>query len=83
MSGDILDFEEAVLFLKTSKPTLYRWVGEGRIRAFKAGREWRFYRADLLSFIESGDQEREGRIKWLRQARDFYEARLREKDIEP
>jgi excisionase family DNA binding protein len=51
-AGDVVTFEEAVGFLKTSKPTLYRWIAEGKVKAFKAGRQWRFYRQDLVKFLE-------------------------------
>ena len=53
--GDILNFSAAVDFLHTTKPTLYRWIGEGRIKGHKAGRQWRFYRHDLRKFLEYSD----------------------------
>jgi len=51
-SEEVLTFQAAVAFLKTSKPTLYRWIAEGKVKAFKAGRQWRFYRRDLIKFLE-------------------------------
>jgi excisionase family DNA binding protein len=52
---DVLGLEEAVAFLKTTKPTMYRWIGQGRLQGFKAGRQWRFYRRDLRKFLEYDD----------------------------
>jgi len=52
---DVLDLEEAIAFLKTTKPTMYRWIGQGKVKGFKAGRQWRFYRRDLRKFLEYED----------------------------
>lgn len=52
---DVLDMDEAVAFLKTTKPTLYRWIRLGKVQGFKAGRQWRFYRRDLRKFLEYED----------------------------
>jgi excisionase family DNA binding protein len=47
--------DQAVAFLKTTKPTLYRWINQGKVQGFKAGRQWRFYRRDLRKFLEYDD----------------------------
>jgi len=52
---DVLDMDQAVAFLKTTKPTMYRWMGQGKVQGFKAGRQWRFYRRDLRKFLEYED----------------------------
>ena len=52
---DVLDMDEAIAFLKTTKPTLYRWINQGKVQGFKAGRQWRFYRRDLRKFLEYDD----------------------------
>jgi excisionase family DNA binding protein len=52
---DVLDLDEAVAYLKTTKPTMYRWIGMGKISGFKAGRQWRFYRRNLRKFLEYED----------------------------
>jgi excisionase family DNA binding protein len=54
-NDDILDMDEAVAFLKTTKPTMYRWIALGKVQGFKAGRQWRFYRRDLRKFLEYED----------------------------
>jgi len=52
---DVLDMDQAVAHLKTTKPTMYRWIAQGKIQGFKAGRQWRFYRRDLRKFLEYED----------------------------
>jgi len=51
--GDVLDLKAAADFLKVSKPTFYRWLAQGKIKGFKAGTQWRFYRHDLESFLHA------------------------------
>ncbi len=52
---DVLDFSQAQEFLNTTRTTLYRWIAQKRVRAFKAGRQWRFYRSDLEQFLQQPD----------------------------
>ena len=83
VNQDILNIDEAAAFLKTSKPTFYRWLGKGKIKGFKAGREWRFYRSDLVEFLESSDQETEALKRELRRLIEFFDNRIKKKlDIE-
>jgi type IV pilus assembly protein PilB len=51
-SENYLNFEEALKFLGTSKPTLYRLLSQGRIKGLKVGRQWRFRREDLIAHME-------------------------------
>ncbi len=50
---EVLDLKSAAAFLRISKPTFYRWLAQGKIKGFKAGQQWRFYRADLEKFLEA------------------------------
>jgi len=50
----LLSLDEAVRFLGTSKPTLYRLLGQDEIKGLKVGRQWRFRRADLVAYMERG-----------------------------
>lgn len=52
---DVLSLEEAIAFLKTTKPTMYRWISQGKLQGFRAGRQWRFYRRALRKFLEYTD----------------------------
>lgn len=44
--------DEAVQFLGTSKPTLYRLLSQGDLKGLKVGRQWRFRKADLVAYME-------------------------------
>jgi excisionase family DNA binding protein len=48
---ELLDMGQAIEILKTSRPTFYRWLREGRIKGMKVGRQWRFYREDVERFL--------------------------------
>jgi len=50
---EVLDLKAATEFLKVSKPTFYRWLAQGKLKGFKVGQQWRFYRRDLEKFLES------------------------------
>jgi excisionase family DNA binding protein len=49
---DLLSLDEAVQFLTTSRPTFYRLLGQGDLKGFKVGRQWRFRRSELLAYLE-------------------------------
>ena len=49
--GELLDMDQAIAILKTTRPTFYRWLRNGRVRGMKVGRQWRFYREDLDRFL--------------------------------
>src|SRR5581483_10521151 len=49
--ADVLDIDQAIALLQTTRPTFYRWLKQGRIKAMKAGRQWRFYRGDVERFL--------------------------------
>jgi type IV pilus assembly protein PilB len=51
-SAELLDMEQAIRLLKTSRPTFYRWLRSGRIKGMKVGRQWRFYRQDIERFLK-------------------------------
>src|SRR5579871_4492056 len=51
-SEELLTLEEAVQFLGTSKPTLYRWLAQGEVKGLKVGKQWRFRRGDLVAYLE-------------------------------
>lgn len=46
--------EEAADFLRISKPTMGKLIREGKVRAAKAGRDWRITRAALDEFLAGG-----------------------------
>lgn len=50
--GDLIEMDEAIDILKTTRPTFYRWLRSGKINGMKVGRQWRFYRRDVLTFLK-------------------------------
>jgi len=50
--GELVDMQEAIAMLKTSRPTFYRWLRGGQIKGMKVGRQWRFYKADVEHFLK-------------------------------
>ena len=51
-TGELIDMEQAIALLKTTRPTFYRWLRAGRIKGMKLGRQWRFYREDVERFLK-------------------------------
>jgi len=48
----LMTMKEACEFLQVSHTTVYRWINDGRLRAYKAGRATRFRKEDLLLALE-------------------------------
>jgi type IV pilus assembly protein PilB len=72
--NETFSFDEALHYLGTTRPTLYRWLHEGKISASKVGRQWRFSREGLAQF-RAGGVERERLDKQLRALSEFLESR--------
>ena len=54
---EILTSNEAIKYLKTSKKTLFKMVEEGKIRANKLGRNYRFSKRELDRFVLGKEEE--------------------------
>src|SRR5437764_4264943 len=50
--GELLTLAEAVEFLGTSRPTMYRWLERGDLKGLKVGKQWRFRKSDLVAYLE-------------------------------
>lgn len=50
---DVLNLEETAKYLRVSNQTVYNMIKSGRIKAYKAGREWRFLRQDIIAYMNS------------------------------
>lgn len=48
---DILNLTEVADLLRVSNQTIYNMIKDGRIKAVKFGREWRFNRKDIDAYI--------------------------------
>ena len=47
----VLTSDEAIEYLKISKPTFLKYIRLGRIRAIKAGKGWRILQSELSRFL--------------------------------
>ena len=54
---NILNLDETAEYLRVSNQTIYNMIRDGRIRAYKVGREWRFLRADIMAYLDSASNE--------------------------
>jgi len=48
----VLTTEEAIDYLKISKPTFLKYIRLGKIRAIKAGKGWRILLSELNRFLK-------------------------------
>ncbi len=48
----VLTTDEAIHYLKISKPTLLKYIRLGRIKAIKAGKGWRILQSELNRFLK-------------------------------
>ena len=67
IENDVMDIDETSLFLKVSKPALYKFIREGMIPAVKIGRGWKFHKSLLnewlIKRITTTSQERANKTK--------------------
>jgi excisionase family DNA binding protein len=47
----VLTTDEAIGYLKISKPTFLKYIRLGRIKAIKAGKGWRILESELKRFL--------------------------------
>ena len=52
---DVLNLTEVADLLRVTNQTIYNMIRDGRLKAYKVGREWRFFRKDVESFMSSGE----------------------------
>ena len=53
----VLTTNEAIKYLKISKPTFLKYIRLGRIRATKAGNGWRVHQYELYRFLKVGENK--------------------------
>lgn len=51
---ELLSLEDAAEFLCVSKSTMYRLLDQRKLAGMKAGKQWRFRKADLLTYMQRG-----------------------------
>ena len=51
---EVLTTDEAIQYLKISRPTYFKCIRLGRINAIKVGSGWRVLQSELNRFLKSG-----------------------------
>ncbi|MGB9630042.1 MAG: helix-turn-helix domain-containing protein, partial [Thermodesulfobacteriota bacterium] len=49
---EVFTTEEAIQYLKISKPTFLKYIHCGKIKAIKAGKGWRVLQSELIRFLK-------------------------------
>jgi excisionase family DNA binding protein len=62
-SREVMNIRQASQYLGVSPDTLYKYVGEQKIPAFKLGNRWRFKKSRLDQWMEEKSSEMEPRGK--------------------
>lgn len=47
----VLTTDEAMQYLRISKPTILKYIHDGKLRAIKAGKGWRVLQSELYRFL--------------------------------
>lgn len=55
----LLTIKQVMQSLQVSRITLYRWIGEGKIRAIKIGGQLRIRPAELEQFLQENETTKE------------------------
>ena len=62
-SREVMNIRQASQYLGVSADTLYKYVGEQSIPAFKLGNRWRFKKSKLDQWMEEKSNQMEVRSK--------------------
>jgi excisionase family DNA binding protein len=62
-SREVMNIRQASQYLGVSPDTLYKYVGEQKIPAFKLGNRWRFKKSRLDQWMEEKSTQMEARGK--------------------
>ncbi|HYE12460.1 MAG TPA: helix-turn-helix domain-containing protein [Patescibacteria group bacterium] len=52
---DVLNLTEVADLLRVTNQTIYNMIKDGRLKAYKIGREWRFHRKDVQAYMTGGE----------------------------
>jgi excisionase family DNA binding protein len=67
-SREVMNIRQASQYLGVRPDTLYKYVGEQKIPAFKLGNRWRFKKSRLDQWMEEKSTQREVKSKRKRKA---------------
>lgn len=54
---DVLNLDETAAYLRVSNQTVYNMIRDGRIKAYKAGREWRILKTDIKAYMNESSND--------------------------
>jgi len=58
---EVMNVEQAARYLGVSPDTLYKYLSDGQVPAFKLGNRWRLKKTTLDRWMERQSQAREGK----------------------
>jgi len=53
IKGEYYTIEEVAKMLKVAYLTVYRWIQDGKLIAYKAGKQYRIKKNDLNNYVKS------------------------------
>lgn len=53
---EVYTLEEVQHLLQVTRRTLYNWIKSGKLKAFRAGRQWRVTKEALEDFTRTGTE---------------------------
>ncbi len=56
----VLTTDEAIKYLRISRPTFLKYIHHGQIKAIKAGKGWRVLQSELYRFLKGRGTEQDG-----------------------
>ncbi|MGO8988802.1 MAG: helix-turn-helix domain-containing protein [bacterium] len=59
---EVLTTDEAIQYLKISRPTYFKCIRLRRINAIKVGSGWKVLQSELTRFLKSGSRNRKERL---------------------
>lgn len=57
---DVYTLEELTTLLQVTRRSLYNWIKDGRLKAFRVGRQWRVTKQSLKEFMEASKNDYKG-----------------------
>lgn len=55
---EVYTLDEVQALLQVTRRTLYNWIRSGKLKSFKAGREWRVTKESLSEFTQTGTESK-------------------------
>jgi len=55
---EVYTLDEVQALMQVTRRTLYNWIRSGKLKSFKAGREWRVTKEALAEFIETATERK-------------------------